>query len=308
MRKLLKNILIFIVPLFLVLIALPTDRRDRYCGLENDCFNHGIWIYDRVVHNPNPVDIAFLGSSRTFNTIDDEYIQSYLQTKHVVNLGYCRFGRNLEKLFLDLLVENKKPEYIILEVRQSDHRSNHPVFPYVASSKEFLARSRSLDYKFISDVWKHLSYKVQLLQERIYRTGCHSNTYKAEFGFSPVKGNADAKELQMAKQNRIQDLEKKKGFINRIKQKRSTRIISEMNKICGDFNCKLIFLYLPGFGLEDVPPVNLEFYEQHGTVLIPPVELFADEKMWFDTGHLNYEGSIILTQFLAETLQEVIEE
>ena len=64
MKRLLRNIILFCVPLLVVLIILPVDKRSKYQGLEDDCFNHGIWIYDRVfnnkMHDVLPIAMAML--------------------------------------------------------------------------------------------------------------------------------------------------------------------------------------------------------------------------------------------------------
>jgi len=75
----LKNIFIFLFPVILLVLIFPIDKRTRYTSLKDDCFNHGIWIHDRLFKNETPTDIIFLGTSHTVNAIDDKLIEDSLK-------------------------------------------------------------------------------------------------------------------------------------------------------------------------------------------------------------------------------------
>ena len=120
MLKFTFKIAVFILVLFITILQWPISKERMYKRLQNDCYGYAGWIYDRIYTNPNPVDIAFVGSSHTINGVDDKLINSKIQGKQVTNFGYCRPGRNLDYLMVRDLIEKKHPELIILEMREYD--------------------------------------------------------------------------------------------------------------------------------------------------------------------------------------------
>ena len=138
MRKLILHINLFLLPLFLLLLVIPVDKRQKFVGLEADCYNHGIWVHDRIFHSQTPIDIAFLGSSHTICGVDDGFLSEKIEGLEVANLGYCRLGRNLNYVLLKELVSQNEVQQIIIEVREKEDRFSHPIFPYMARSEDVM--------------------------------------------------------------------------------------------------------------------------------------------------------------------------
>ena len=185
MKKLCKRLLLFVFTILVFLFILPVDRRMQFAGLDQDCANHAIWIYDRIHHNPKPMDLVFLGSSRSINGIDDEFVEHKLADKNinVANLAYCRLGRNLSYLMLKELLKKKQPRYLVLEVREDEDRYSHPVFPYLASSKEILQATPFFNRDLLSDAIKHLVYKSELICRSLFEKSAVSVVQSKDFGF-----------------------------------------------------------------------------------------------------------------------------
>ena len=162
MKKLYQNIMLFALPLLIMIIWLPVDRKLKYAGLKDACYNHGLWLYNRIFEDNKPTDIVFLGSSHTINGIDDQYIEEQLKPYHLTaaNLGYCRLGRNLHYVLLKELLEVKHPDYVILEIREDENRYSHAVFPYLASTSEVLMAEPFFNRDFFKDIFLHCSYKL----------------------------------------------------------------------------------------------------------------------------------------------------
>ena len=131
--------MLFVSPFLVLIFVIPVDSRMKFEGLKDDCFNHGIWIYDRIHNNEKATDIVFLGSSLTINSINDPLIEQGLDnTTSVVNFGYCRLGMNMNYALWKEVLKKKKPRYLILEVREGGGRYGHPIFPYVAASEDVI--------------------------------------------------------------------------------------------------------------------------------------------------------------------------
>jgi len=113
------------LPVWLLFIFLPVDKRQKYQGLVGDCGNKGLFLHDRVFINEKSIDMLFLGSSHLICGVDDQLIETKLNNKTTVaNLGYCRLGRNFSYILLKEVLETKQPKHLILEVREDENRYN----------------------------------------------------------------------------------------------------------------------------------------------------------------------------------------
>ena len=119
-----------------VVLILPYNKQFGYNRMLESC-SRGDWLYQRIFKNEIPVDIAFIGSSRTICAVNDSLLESYLGV-HVANLAFCRYGRSLHySLFKDLL-RKKTPEMVVLEIRAEESRFGHPDFAHIADMEDLL--------------------------------------------------------------------------------------------------------------------------------------------------------------------------
>ena len=130
MLKFILRLITFILPLALAYIFIPVDTRNRFINMEGDCAGHSLWMYDRIHINTLPADIIFLGTSHSFNGINDEIVGNVVGNKHVLNLGYCRIGYNLYYAQLKELLEYKKPQKVVMEGSEFPCKNFHPMFGY----------------------------------------------------------------------------------------------------------------------------------------------------------------------------------
>src|SRR6187402_494770 len=137
MKRLYKNIILFILPIALVFIFVSINKRLKYIGLKKECFDHGLLLYDRIYKDAKPVDLAFFGSSHTINAIDDTLIARKLN-KSVFNFGFCSLGQNIYYTLLKEVLTTKKISTVVLEVREDEDRYSHKVFPFIADTKDVL--------------------------------------------------------------------------------------------------------------------------------------------------------------------------
>ena len=136
MKKLIKNIILFLIPFLIgsiILFILPIDKKFSYQFVKGECNNIASWIYYRTFENPKSTDIVFSGASHFACGIMDELIEKELN-KHiskkinVVNFGYCRGGRDVQYLMLKDFFKHKKPKILLIEVAEDEPKKSHPVF------------------------------------------------------------------------------------------------------------------------------------------------------------------------------------
>jgi hypothetical protein len=305
MKQFIIHIILFLLPLGVLILILPVNKRLEYQGLNNDCFDNGIWIHDRIINNEKPIDIAFLGSSHTINGINDSLIETKLNEfdVNVTNLGYCRLGRNLTYLLLRELLNEKKPKTIIIEVREDENWSSHPIFPFISQNQDVLLSNPIYDPDYFSDIATHFTYNIQLTQETLYKQTQSKPIQLNDFGFSTNDDSLSNFTLvsnSLIKTKRESEIEIK---IRDFRLKFPKSYLKKIHQICNKKHVKVLFLYLPNFGSPQIKPNEYQYYLKFGEVLIPPVYILNKQHNWYDEGHLNITGSTKLSLWIAEELK-----
>lgn len=291
------------LPIFFLLILLPVDKRLKYAGLENDCFNHGIWIHDRIFINKKSVDIAFLGSSHTINGVNDELIENDLQIYNlsVTNLGYCRLGRNFQFALLGELLETKHPKLIILEVRHDEARYSHPVFPYIVSTKDVLLAAPFFNRDMFKDIYRHLAYKVVLAQDFLFDTE-KMPIQSSGFGFATSSDTASLSALNEVVEKRQQRMSLQRKSLRNFYMTYPRAYLNKIFKLCNNHRIRICFLFLPGYGYGRSLPLETNTYQSFGDILIPPSKILDNPSNWYDEDHLNRAGADTLSKWVANEL------
>ncbi len=301
MKKLVINLLIFIVPVVVIISMIQVDKRLNYLGLKDDCANHGIWIYDRIHFNNKNVDIAFLGSSHTMNGINDKLISDKLKTKEAVNFGYCRFGRNLSYVLLKEIYERKKIKQLILEVTENEEQYSHPVFPFLASSKDVLFPNPFFNRDIIADIWSHFAFKVEMLQETCYNKIPSTPFKTSDFGMLIAPDTASVTLL-----NATKSFENNKSKLEQDFRTNFPRVyLQKIRDFCKENKIQLTFLYLPSYAERATKPVEYQTYRKYGEVLIPPNRILNKQANWFDENHLNQAGADELSLWICEQIDKM---
>lgn len=302
MKKLILHIALFLLPAVILVLIIPVDVRMKYAGLKNDCFNHGIWIHDRIHHNPDPVDIAFLGSSHTINGIDDRIISESLTPIKAANFAYCRLGRNLDYVLLKEILKKKKISKLVVEVREREDRYSHPVFPYIASTPDVVYPFLIFNRDTFKDIWYHLSYKIETGQDVIYKRDSIPDYRQEDFGFAGHYDTALASLLDEIKIKRNLPKKEESKYMKEFHLNYPRGYLRKISQICKENQIALCFLYLPSYGNQNKVPEALSLYEELGIILIPPDTIFDNPLNWHDENHLNINGARLLSQWLADQL------
>lgn len=303
MQKFTLKILAFILLLFLAIILWPVSKQRIYKGLENDCYGYAGWMYDRIHINPEPVDIAFVGSSHTINGIEDKLIEEKLSDLHILNFGYCRPGRNLDFLMVRELIENKHPKTIILEVREYDNPYSHPIFPYLAENRDLISLYPFFNPDWFSDISLATQYRLQLIQESIWHGTSEYFYDKRKHGRIPYTDTANAEILNArieGNNSKYKPSESKRQFDHTFPHHYLEKIVT----LCKESNTALTFLYIPSYGSKEQYPYPLEYLESFAPIWIPPTSIWENQDFWYDAGHLNQSGAIKLSEWVTKKLRQ----
>ena len=288
----------------IALLLLPGRERMKYQGLKHDCANTGIWLHDRLDSNERPIDLAFLGSSRTINGIDDALVDSLLGPEvSCVNFGYCRYGRNLTYHLAQKLILSRAPKTLVVEVREEESTQGHPIYPYLCSDQDVFWSYPLLHKRYFADIYTHFSYKIQLNQAHWYRSMGNGVLRWEDHGFAPSKGVISPEDAQVALEesgkemtpSRVLELLFPKYYIEQLAQ------------LCSAYDVELIFLYMGGFKSASEEPGQLEFYEQFGKVIVPGKDHRNLPGHFHDRDHYNEKGANKFSHWLGEKLNEMID-
>jgi len=304
MKKAWVKIGLVLLPVILVYMLFPVDKRSRYLGLKDDCFNHGIWIYDRIHLNNKPVDVAFIGSSHTVNGINDRLIEDSLKSKDlsIVNLGYCRLGRNLSYAIIKELLKTKHPKMVVIEVMEDEDRYSHPVFPYIAETKDVFAPTLLFNRDIEADMQEAILYKLTMIQQEFFSPVAKVPVSLENFGFACSPDTASAASLlEVEKRQSFKKAELSTTERN-FHMKYPRYYIREIGELCKNEKIKLCFLYLPGYGSHSPLPRENETYLKYGEVLCPPSSITKPKCNWKDEEHLNQTGAAALSKWVSGEL------
>ena len=302
MKRLYKNILLFILPVALAIFFIPMNTRLKYIGLRNECFDHAILLYDRSHNNPEPVDIAFFGSSRTINGIDDTLIQNkFNNRKHVFNFGYCTLGQNIYYTLLKTVLEGKKIETVVLEVREEEDRYSHNMFPFIADTKDVLGSPLLFNRDYFVDIENHFLYKIELFQDITFGRIKQSLHRMENYGYATGANKADTAFLNSIKQANNVPVKELIELETNFHMKYPRSYLAKLSEMCKEKKVKIIFLYLPSYGYY-AKPKEYDTYIKYGKVILPPREILDKKENWSDEQHLNITGASELSIWLVNHL------
>jgi hypothetical protein len=308
MKQIILKLVLFFSLLMIPIVTffmLPYSEEFAYHYIEHDCYNHGAWIYDRINHNPAPIDVAFIGSSHTIHAIQEKKIEGLLgQNLHIANLGYCRYGRNIEYAILKMLLKHKSPKLIVIEVHEDEEKNSHDIFPYLADTKDLLLPPTAIDRDYVSDLFQGGSARMEYFKAKyIFR-----KTYPAPsselYGYAATDRMASEPELDENRKSwQIRLSQTNPEIIEKVQSKFPLSYLGKMIKIIQQKDIQLLFIYLPESGSSLNKPKYASFYEHNASLLIPLQSIFKDRSNWMDASHLNDKGSEILSTWLAEQLK-----
>ncbi len=299
--------------LFVLLLACPVlalfftsySPEFAFHFVENDCYNHGAWIYDRIIHNPTPIDVAFIGSSHTIHAFQEEKMEKQMDSNyHLTNLGYCRYGRNLQFVLLKFLLKHKSPKLTVIEVHEDEEKNSHDIFPYLADTKDLLRTPTPFNRDFFSDLFNGASARLECFKARyIFRkTYPEANTVLYGYGEeSRIATENELKENEEAWKRRLARSEI--VAIEKIKMKYPLAYLEKMTDLLKDRKIPFLFVYLPEYGSKLKKPKYDQIYQKWAPVLYPPESIFNDRSNWMDGSHLNNKGSGLLSGWMAGQLK-----
>ena len=306
------------------MVALPHDKFLRYQALSDGTAPTAYWIYQRIHDDATPIDVAFIGTSRTGMALHSRRLEDELQQRGVtakaVNLYIVKTGINLQYVVAKELLEARTVKLLVLEMDEREDRKPHPDFIYLADTADVLAAPLLANLNYLADIARLPGRQADLfIQTRLQGSGL-----QAPGAFPPryegpnldhgqfittldgtrhdrrvVNTQAQMATLLAADEARITPplLPPSMADIEFRLPRYYTARILDLAKAHG---VRVAFLYTPRFGGPQWP----QPYRQYAVraELINPWERLQDYRLWSDVSHVNWDGAQRLTDYVAEAL------
>ena len=316
MRKFFFNITLFSAPLLVLLIILlfvQPDKKFAYTFVKGECDNKAAWIYQRIFENQERIDIAFTGASQTSCAIMDELVEKQLDSTlnsdlKVASLGYCRRGRDIQFAMLNDLFSQKRPKILVIEITENEPAKSHPVFPYLAESKDVLGSFVFFNQRFLSNIYKALIVRFEFYKHISFGIKTEKPGSNSNFGYIPSNQIVTIDELSRNQETWNKKLKNQQpAFISKIENKYPLHYLEKMVKLAKSNHCDVVFLYLPEYGSGLKEPENIGIYRNIAPVILLPDSIIQNKTNWKDPMHFNEAGAKQASDFISGELASQIE-
>jgi hypothetical protein len=307
------------------MILLPHDKYLRYQSLNDHSAPNSYWIYERIHDDPTPIDIAFIGTSRTGRSMNTELLQEDLARHgaqvHAVNFHIVKTGRNMHYAIAKELLDNRKVKLLVLEMTEVEDRKPHPDFVLLADTRDIVFAPLFINTRYFPDLMRLPGRQVDLfLQTLEQRRGLRAS----DFTPPPYEGpNRDRTDFLITLDGVNHSLAVKHTFAEmeamRIAQDKDITppvlpaslgwlefrfpryYIDRIFELAARKGTRVVFLYLPRYGGPPSPAPYEHLYSRRAG-LINPSAVVQDYQWWWDDTHVNGPGSHRITDAVAESL------
>lgn len=264
-----------------------------------------MFVYHRIFENPNPIDVAFLGTSHSGCAIDGKMLEDSIPVVHFANLAYCQPGENIEFVVLKDLLTKHRPKHIFYEVRLVRDFTTHRDFGTIADLSDVIKAPVIHNQYYLKDLFKNYRVRYIYFQDKLMNVlpdeyasdafGDHNLLYDVGKVIDPERA-AKHLEYQRSRLPKLSD-----DMSGEWKMQFPNHYILKVIELARENDIELTFLYIPAFGMVSENPSDLNFLKEYGEVVIPPASLFRNQELWMDVEHFNRNGATEFTSWLIET-------
>jgi len=323
-KKMMLIICLLSIVILCGLALLNHDKYIRYQMLDVGTYKASTWIYERIHFDDTPIDIAFFGTSHTMNGIDSIIVENTINqhsvnNKHVVNFAIPHFGRDMHYTLIKLLLESRKPELIILEVREEEARDLHPGTHYLADVGDLFSAPLIVNFRYFGNLIRQPLRQIRALSYQYFPEFFGENY---QFSLSSYKG-PHLNHALIWPDGKIRDGIVKAAIIDKVAIQTATssfpnrgniqklkhhlehranlQYINSISELARAKGVKLLFTYLPSYGTAEQPADNVAF-QRLAPMIKPDISILRDKTLWSDIGHLNAKGARQVSQNIAMQL------
>jgi hypothetical protein len=307
-----------------VMILLPHDKYLRYQSLNDHVAPNAYWIYQRIHDDPTPIDIAFIGTSRTGRSVNTKRLEEDLSQQGVMakaaNFYIFKAGRNMHYAVAKELLEHRSVKLLVLEMTEWEDRKPHPDFIFLADPADVVFAPTLINLHYFSDLARLPGRQVDLfLETTLQQMGLR----EPDFVPPPYQGpNMDSSEYLQTldgtkhyflQRHSFRDMEKLRlqqeasvtpavlpPSLGWLEYRYPRYYVERILDLAQSKGTKVVFLYVPRYGGPPAP-APYQLYARRVKLLNPGTQM-QDYRLWDDESHLNWYGAQRLTDSVADQL------
>ena len=307
---------------------LPHDKYLRYQALNDGQAPNAYWVYERINRDPTPIDVAFVGTSRTAFSIHGGRMQEDFARSgtpaNVANLHIVKMGRNMQYAIAKELLTHRKVRLLVVEMDDDEDRSPHPDFIYLADSVDVVRAPMFINMRYFSDLARLPGRQLGLfvdteLQEHRWTEpafvpppyeGPHFDHAEFVRTLDGVRHdrNAHYSQEQMESLRKNEDANVTPHILpaslDWLEYRLPRYYIEKILSLAGQKGTRVVLLYLPRFGAPQQCAICTRLYGTF-TVVNPSGEM-QDPRLWQDAIHMNWEGAKRVTDYVAGQIDSSI--
>lgn len=305
-KKFLLHILLFsLLPLaacVAILLSEP-ERKAVWTSSPDDCDNRGTFLYQRIFEDTTPIDIAFLGTSHTINGIQDTLITRLISEQHgmklhAVNLGYCRFGSEMQYIIVKDLLAHKRPLLVLIEVNEEVGQGSHPMYPYYASTEDLVRPASAFNQSLPENFYNGFLARLTQIRSSVYGLQDSALPQFPPYGYRGYPDVASPQELVEPETNPEAPDHTWLGMSY------SESWLSKTVELCYASLVKVRFVYIPAYHDQPHPMEGVDYFNYKAGLWVIPRDSIADKLQWRDRDHLNDAGAAAFSRWIASRIAE----
>lgn len=330
--RFLAAIAAFTVATIVGICVLPHDRHVRFNSLDHVHVVKAGWIYERIHFDRTPIDVAFIGTSRTLYGVNSRSVEESAardggRPLRVVNFGMHHLGRGMHYLIARELLRNRKIRLLVVEVQETETRAQHPAFYRLGDVSDVVGAPLVINTNYFSDLaqlpLRQLALFIRTLWPALYgdvpgfdlREYAGANWDDTEQGrgslrhpatdLTPRKAIHTEEELQQQRHEAERRDAAKFALPAALRslETRTTLIyLDKLTQVAREAGVPIQFIYLPSYGALPIPQFA-DVYRDHGPTWFAG-EVFARTENWLDVNHLNQYGAGMLSEWIGRQLHE----
>ncbi|MEO6303484.1 MAG: hypothetical protein ABIP51_09935 [Bacteroidia bacterium] len=284
--------------LFLAVFFAVPDNKFLFKNSLGDCSGRAQFMYNKLYNTKTKADVVLFGSSRIMNGVND----STFGKNKILNLGYCRFGRDLDEFFVEEYLKSHQPSKIIIEVRGSEGDNSHPLTPFLMPVSKIAEEFYTLDVDVFSNLYNKWLCNLKYIRNKLFdKSDTLSFENNSEYGYWENYTEKDEKKLiDKRAEDSLELLTEKPNVTNR----NAEFYLSKIKELCEQKKIQLLFLYIPSYGNVCKTPELQKIYSENGTCILPPDSIFCNINNFADYNHLNKAGAKKFSLWLNKVLEE----
>jgi hypothetical protein len=308
----------------LAVFALPQDKFLRYQAPLDPQSPTAPWIYQRIHFDPTPIDVAFIGSSRTGLSVHTGRLEAGLAQHDMhlkaANIYMVRSGLNMQYVLAKELLNSRKVKLLVLEMTEREERKPHDDFIYLADPLDVIAAPMLINFNYLSDLARLPGRQVNLFWDlQLQQLGLsdpksapppyegsnldHAEVIRTIDGVNHYRDTpyslADMERMRIQQDREITPSVLPR-FADSIEYRLPRYYENKILDLAAARGTTVVFLYTPRYGGPENPPPYQRYANRAG--LINPWSAVQNYTLWWDANHLNWEGAKLLTDYVVEAL------